>query len=214
MITEGDHFVHVSGHPCRDELEQMYRWIKPKIAVPVHGEARHLHAHQRLAQQMGVPHAMLIENGDVLRLAPGTPEVIDEVPVGRMVVETDGLVGTGDELFRTRRRLMNHGTILVGLVLDDHGSVLAPPQLTPVGAVELERFGELRERTAEAVTDAIEELSDTAVRDDERIREAARGAVRQALDLPRQRRPIVEVQITRLGADVLAAFEPEEETVP
>ena len=75
VITEGDHFVHVSGHPCRDELEQMYRWIRPKIAVPVHGEARHLHAHQRLAEQMGVPHAMLIENGDVLRLAPGTPEV-------------------------------------------------------------------------------------------------------------------------------------------
>ena len=159
-------------------------------------------------------HAMLIENGDVLRLAPGKPEVIGEVPVGRLVAETDGLVGTGDELFKTRRRLMNHGTILVGLVLDDHGSVLAPPQLTPMGAVELERFGEMRERTAEAVTDAIEELSDTAVRDDERIREAARGAVRQALDLPRQRRPIVEVQITRLGADVLAAFEPEEETVP
>ena len=59
-----------------------------------------------------------------------------------MVAETEGLVGTGDELFRARRRLMNHGTILVGLVLDDHGSVLATPQLTPVGAVELERFGE------------------------------------------------------------------------
>ena len=73
VVTEGDHFVHVSGHPCRDELEQMYRWIKPKISVPVHGEARHLHAHQRLAEQMGVPHAMLIENGDVLRLAPGSP---------------------------------------------------------------------------------------------------------------------------------------------
>jgi ribonuclease J len=214
VITEEDHFVHVSGHPCRDELEQMYRWIRPRIAVPIHGEARHLHAHQRLAQQMGVSHAVLIENGDVLRLAPGVPEVVDEVPVGRLVAETDGLVGTGDELFKARRRLMNHGTILVGLVLDDHGSVLAPPQLTPVGAVELERFGEARERVAEAVTDAIEDLSDAAVRDDERIREATRGAVRQALDLPRQRRPIVEVQITRLGADVLSAFEPEEETVP
>ena len=64
------------------------------------------------------------------------------------MAETDGLVGTGDDLFKTRRRLMNHGTILVGLVLDDQGSVLATPQLTPVGAVELERFGELRERSA------------------------------------------------------------------
>jgi ribonuclease J len=214
VVTEGDHFVHVSGHPCRDELEQMYRWIKPKISVPVHGEARHLYAHQRLAEQMGVPHAMLIENGDVLRLAPGEPKIVDEVAVGRMVAETDGLVGVGDDMFRTRRRLMAHGTILVGLVLDDQGSVLATPQLTPLGAFELERFGELRARTCEALTDAVEDLSDAAVKDDERVREAVRGAVRQALDLPRQRRPIVEVQITRLGADALAAFEPEEETVP
>ena len=213
VVTEGDHFVHVSGHPCRDELEQMYRWIKPTISVPVHGEARHLHAHQRLAEQMGVPHAMLIENGDVLRLAPGKPEIVDEVSVGRVVAETDGLVGVGDDMFRTRRRLMAHGTILVGVVLDDEGSVLATPQLTPLGAFELERFAELRSRTIETVTDAVEDLSDSAVKDDERVREAVRVAVRQALDLPRHRRPIVEVQITRLSADTLAAFEPEEETV-
>ena len=213
VVTEGDHFVHVSGHPCRDELEQMYRWIKPTISVPVHGEARHLHAHQRLAEQMGVPHAMLIENGDVLRLAPGKPEIVDEVSVGRVVSETDGLVGVGDDMFRTRRRLMAHGTILVGVVLDDEGSVLATPQLTALGAFELERFAELRSRTIETVTDAVEDLSDSAVKDDERVREAVRVAVRQALDLPRHRRPIVEVQITRLSADTLAAFEPEEETV-
>jgi ribonuclease J len=207
VVTEDDHFVHVSGHPCRDELEQMYRWIKPRISVPVHGEARHLHAHQRLAQQMGVPHALLVENGDVLRLAPDSPAVVDEVPVGRVVAETDGLVGAGDDLFRTRRRLMNHGTILVGLVLDEQGSVLASPQLTPLGALELERFAEVRDEVREAVTDAVEDLSDDAVTNDERVREAARGAVRQALDLPRHRRPIVEVQITRLGPDTLAAFE-------
>ena len=214
VITEGDHFVHVSGHPCRDEMEQMYRWIRPQISVPVHGEARHLHAHQRLAEQMGVPHAMLIENGDVLRLAPGKPEIVDEVSVGRVVSETDGLVGVGDDMFRTRRRLMAHGTILVGVVLDDEGSVLATPQLTPLGAFELERFAELRVKACDAVSDAVEDLSDAAVADDERVREAVRGAIRQALDLPRQRRPIVEVQITRLGADTLAAFEPVEETVP
>jgi ribonuclease J len=213
VITEVDHFVHVSGHPCRDEMEQMYRWIRPRIAVPVHGEARHLHAHQRLAQAMGVEHAMLIENGDVLRLAPDAPAVVDEVPVGRMVPETESLVGAGDDLYRTRRRLMNHGTVLVGVVLDDQGSVLAPPQLTPLGAFELESFAERRLDVREAVTDAIEDLSDEAVRDDDRIRDVVRNALRQALDLPRHRRPIVEVQITRLNADMLAALE-EEEAAP
>jgi ribonuclease J len=212
VITEVDHFVHVSGHPCRDEVEQMYRWIRPKVAIPVHGEARHLHAHQRLAQDLRIEHAVLIENGDVLRIAPGVPSVIDEVPVGRMVMETDSLVGAGDDLFRTRRRLMNHGTILVGLVLDEEGSILAQPQLTPLGAFELERFGEMRAVVRDAITDAIEDMSDEAVREDERVREAVRIALRQALDLPRHRRPIVEVQITRLSAETLAALEEEEAT--
>jgi ribonuclease J len=207
VITEVDHFVHVSGHPCRDEVEQMYRWIRPKIAIPVHGEARHLHAHQRLAQDLGIEHAVLIENGDVLRIAPGAPSVVDEVPVGRMVMETDSLVGAGDDLFRTRRRLMNHGTVIVGLVLDEDGSILAPPQLTPLGAFELERFGERKGEVADAITDAIEEMNDETVRDDERVREVVRTALRQALDLPRHRRPIVEVQITRLSAETLAALE-------
>jgi ribonuclease J len=208
VITEVDHFVHVSGHPCRDELEQMYRWIKPKIAVPVHGEARHLQAHLRLAQRVGVPTAVQIENGDVLELAPGPCKVVDEVPVGRMVmVESEGLVEADDDLFRTRRRLMNHGTIVAGLVLDADGSVLAEPQLSALGAVEIERFDELRREIADGVVEAVEDLNDEAAKDDERVREAARAAVRQALDLPRHRRPIVEVQVTRLTPASLAALE-------
>ena len=215
VITEGDHFVHVSGHPCRDELEQMYRWIKPKIAVPVHGEARHLHAHQRLAEQMGVPQAMLIENGDVLRLAPGAPEVIDEVPVGRLVVETDGLVGAGDELFRTRRRLMNHGTILVGLVLDDHGSVLAPPQLTPWARSSSSGSASCASARPRRSTDAVEELSDAAVRDDERIREAvARRRPRRRSTCRGSGGRSSRCRSRGWARDTLAAFEPEEEAVP
>lgn len=207
VITEEDHFVHVSGHPCRDEIEQMYRWMRPRIAVPVHGEARHLHAHQKLAQQLGVPETPLIANGDMLRLAPGPAEVIDQVPVGRIAVEDSGLVAAGDDLYRTRRRLMSHGTLLVGLVLDRFGSVLAPPQVTALGAVEPGRFDRRRDEIADAITDAVEELGDAEAKDDERVREAVRGALRQALDLPRQRRPIVEVQITRLSAETLEALE-------
>ena len=209
VITEADHFVHVSGHPCRDEMEQMYRWIRPEIAVPVHGEARHLHAHHQLALRMGVPKVAMIENGDVLQLAPGDPVVVDEARQGRMVMETDGLVDAGDDLFRTRRRLMSHGTILCGLVLDEAGSVLAEPQLSALGSVEIEHFDKARKGLAEEIVEALEGLNDAAARDDERVREAVRVAIRQSLDLPRQRRPIVEVQVTRLGAETLAALEDE-----
>lgn len=207
VITEEDHFVHVSGHPCRDEIEQMYRWMRPRIAVPVHGEARHLHAHARLARQLGVPETLLISNGDLVRLAPGPAEVIDRVPVGRIAVEDEDLVAAGDELYKTRRRLSGHGTVVVGLVLDRFGSVLAPPQISALGAVELERFDRRRLEIADLVADSVEELADRDARSDERVRETVRSAVRQALVLSRSRRPIVEVQITRLTAEMLDALE-------
>jgi ribonuclease J len=206
VITERDHFVHVSGHPCRDEVEQMYHWIRPQIAIPVHGEARHLHEHLAFARRLGVPQPLEVKNGDLVRLAPGPAIVIDEVPTGRLVLENQELIAAEDELFRTRRRLMNHGTILVGLVLDQYGGLLASPRLSTFGAVDLEREPGLHDAVLNEIEDAIEDLDDDAVLDDERIRQAARSAVRRALKLVRERRPIIEVQITRLGREALESL--------
>jgi ribonuclease J len=203
VITEEDHFVHVSGHPCRDEVEQMYRWIKPEIAIPVHGEARHLHEHLAFARRLGVPQALEVRNGDLVRLAPAPAEIIDTVPTGRLVLENDGLVAAGDDLFRTRRRLMSHGTVQVGLVLDRYGTLLASPQLSTFGAVDLERESGLRETVQTAIEDAVEELDDEAALDDEQIRTSVRVAVRRAFKLVRERRPIIEVQVTRLDREAL-----------
>ncbi len=203
VITEHDHFVHVSGHPCRDEVEQMYRWIKPQIAIPVHGEARHLHEHLAFARRLEVPEPIEARNGFLVRLAPGPAAVVEEVPVGRLVPENSHLLAAGDELYRTRRRLMAHGTILVGLVLDRYGSLLAAPQLSTFGAVDLEREPGLKDSVIEEIEDAIEALEDRAVLDDERVREVVRGATRRALRLPRDKRPIIEVQVTRLAQEAL-----------
>jgi ribonuclease J len=156
---------------------------------------------------MGVPQSIVAENGEVLELAPGPVKVIDQVPVGRLVMENEKLVEADDDLFRTRRRLSNHGTVLVGLVLDAEGSVLAEPQLSALGAVEIEHFGGLKRELLDAVVVGIEDLDDRAARDDEKVREAVRVAVRQALDLSRHRRPIVEVQVTRLTPATLAQLE-------
>ena len=198
VITEEDHFVHVSGHPCRDEVAQMYRWIRPEIAIPVHGEARHLHEHLAFARGLGVPQQIEVRNGDVVRLAPAPAEVVDEVPTGRLVLENDGLLAAGDDLFRTRRRLMVHGTVLIGLVLDGYGTLLAAPQLSTFGAVDLEREPDLEATVQSAIEDAVEALDDDAALDDERIRAAVRVAVRRAFKLVREKRPIIEIQITRL----------------
>jgi ribonuclease J len=203
VITERDHFVHVSGHPCRDEVEQMYRWIKPRIAIPVHGEARHLHEHLALARRLEVPEPIEARNGDLVRLAPGPATILEAVPTGRLVPENSHLLAADDDLYRARRRLMAHGTILVGLVLDRYGSLLAAPQLSTFGAVDLEREPGLKDGVLDAIEDAIEALEDHAAADDERVREAVRGASRRALRLSRDKRPIIEVQVTRLVQEAL-----------
>jgi len=206
VITEQDHFVHVTGHPCRDEIEQLYRWIKPTVAIPVHGEARHLHEHAAFAKTLGAEKALDIRNGDLIRIAPGSTEVIDEVPTGRVVLENDELIDAGDDLFRTRRRLMAHGTILVGIVLDPVGSLLASPKLSSFGAVDLNRDEGQVDAVLSTVENAIEDLTDDEALDDARIRDVVRAAVRRACSLMRQKRPIIEVQITRLEPSVLEAM--------
>ncbi|HEY0282713.1 MAG TPA: ribonuclease J, partial [Rhizomicrobium sp.] len=105
VLSAEDHFVHVSGHPAQGELAQMYRWIRPRIAVPVHGELRHMSAHARLARSLQVPQAINVENGHLLRLAPGKAQVIDEVPAGRIHLDGQVLVAEGARLSCARRSL-------------------------------------------------------------------------------------------------------------
>ena len=90
MVTEADHFVHVSGHPAQDELVRMYQMIRPRVAIPVHGEARHLAAHAHLARECQVEEALVIGNGDLIRLDRSGGAIVDEVPVGR--IASDGTV--------------------------------------------------------------------------------------------------------------------------
>lgn len=210
VITEEDHFVHVSGHPCREDIEQMVRWTRPRIAVPVHGELRHLHAHVRLLQQLQVPHALAVANGDLLQLAPGEPRTLERVPTGRLVVENGDVLPEGDELFRTRRRIASNGTLFATVVLDPWGSLLSRPRLANIGAIDPAGFERRREELVEAVENGIEALEDDAVVDDGRVQEAIRIALRQGLGLARHKRPLIEVQVVRLSEDALAALEGED----
>lgn len=209
VITEEDHFVHVSGHPCREDMEQMYRWARPRIAVPVHGEMRHLHAHVRFARQLGIRHTPLLANGDLLQLAPGEPRTLERVPTGRLVVENGTALSEHDELFRTRRRIASNGTLFVALVLDPWGSLLSRPRLVNVGAIEPGRFERELEGLVSAVEAGIDALEDEEVLDDARVQEVVRIALRQELRLGRHKRPLIEVQIVRLSEDALAELETE-----
>ncbi len=197
VITEKEHFVHVSGHPARDELTQMYQWVRPKIAVPVHGELRHLKAHERFAQNCQVSETVVVENGGVVRLAPGPAKVVDHQPAGRLAVEGGSLLALDSEEIRVRKRIMYNGSAAASIVVDGAGTLVAMPRLSFNGFPgELE--DELEDAAAEAVEDAISALSPAAKRDDDEIGEAARRAVRRYINARFSKRPVTDVHVIRL----------------
>jgi len=188
VLTEQDHFVHVSGHPCRDELAQMYRWVRPQIAVPVHGELRHMSEHARLARSLQVPQAVVIENGQMLRLAPGRAEMVDEVPSGRMYLDGSVLTGEGDGFARARRTMSYAGLIAITLVLDAKGRVAAEPSFIIEGIPET-----VHAAIREAVKGVLRHKAKKG--DEEALRENVRRAARRAAQDAWGKKPITRVEI-------------------
>jgi ribonuclease J len=166
IITEEDHFVHVSGHPARDELVRMYQMVRPQIAVPVHGEARHLIAHAELAGECQVQQPLVIQNGDVVRLAANGAGVVDEVPVGRLASDGKGLLPLDGMALKDRRRVTFNGSAVASLVLDRRGDPLAPPTISTIGVVEPAAAEAAAPALRSAVERALDELPGGLRRDD------------------------------------------------
>jgi ribonuclease J len=198
VVTEKDAFIHVSGHPARDEMEELYKLLRPRIAVPVHGEARHLQEHARLALACGAQQAIEIANGAVLRLAPGEPQVIDHVPTGRLCVDGPRLVRLDSEILRNRRRMVFNGSAVVTVVIDAKGKLLGEPQLTALGLLDAGHEAEEHQAVVEAVVEAIEALPPKSRKDDALVRETARLAVRRSLKDSHGKKPITDVHLVRL----------------
>jgi len=197
LMTDMDHLVHVSGHPARDELRRLYRLVKPRYAVPVHGEWRHLAAHAELAREAGIT-PLLLEDGDILSLAPGRPEVVDSAPVGRLVPDGGRLVPLTGGVMAARRRMLFNGVVLASLAVDSAGRLCGEPRVSAPGLFEAEdpETTRIAKEFAAAVTD----LPVTLRRDDTALADAARAALRRALGRRLQKRPLVDVHLLRIGA--------------
>jgi ribonuclease J len=196
VVTAEDHFVHVSGHPARDELVRMYQMVRPRVAIPVHGEARHLLAHADLARQCQVPHGLVIENGDMVRLDPGGASVIDEVPVGRIAQDGKNLLPLGGDVLKQRRRLGSEGSVVATLVVDRRGWLAAPPQIALIGLAEAS--AEPAAALGGALANAMEGLPAPMRHDDNAVRDTARRIVRREMKARFGKRPLIEIQLVRL----------------
>jgi ribonuclease J len=198
IVTEEDHFVHVSGHPARDELVRMYQMVRPQIAVPVHGEARHLIAHAELAGECQVQQPLVIQNGDMVRLAASGASIVDEVPVGRLASDGKGLLPVDGTALKDRRRVTFNGSAVATLVLDRRGEPLAPPKISTIGVVEPAAAEAAAPALRSAVEHALDDLSASLRRDDETVRDAARRALRRILNERFGKRPLIEIHLVRI----------------
>ncbi len=197
MTTEP---IHVSGHPCRDELRRMYGWVRPKIAVPVHGERRHTLEHREYAKSLQVSEAVSPRNGEMVRLAPGPAEIVDAVPAGRLLLDGHALVPEDSASLTERRRLAYSGVVHVGLALTDDGRLVDGPLVTARG------FSEPDGRPAEESLDALDEAAEAALdrmkrrqrEDDDDVEKSVGRAVRKAAEEVFGRRPVVDVAVLRV----------------
>ncbi|KRD56400.1 MULTISPECIES: ribonuclease J [Ensifer] len=199
IITDSEALVHVSGHPRRTELQQMYQWLRPQILVPVHGEAAHLTAHAELGQQSGIASVPRLRNGEMLRLAPGPAEVIDEAPHGR-IYKDGNLIGDFEEMgIGERRKLSFAGHVAVNVVLDGRYDFLGDPDIVAIGLPEFDDEGEDMEDTLyDAILGAVESIPRAKRKDLAMLQEAVRRAVRSTANQTWGKKPIVTVFVTKV----------------
>ena len=193
-ITERQAHVHVSGHPARPELAQMYHRIRPQILIPVHGESRHLHEHGRYAVSEGVPTAFVQENGDIVRLAPKGPAKIGDARVGRLVLDGDVILSADGATLNERRRLALNGNISVAVALDRAGRLVGEPEVVLSGVPVEEDREDFLVEAREAAADAAREGG----KDEAKRREAIRLAVRRRATEWTGKKPQVDVMLLKV----------------
>jgi ribonuclease J len=195
VITDRTHLVHVSGHPRRAELEEMIGWVKPRTVIPVHGEALHLHEHAALARRLGV-RTFSCRNGDLVKLAPGSVETIDEVPAGRIYKDGVLLVQAEAPTVADRKRLAYNGIVSVAIAMNDKGQLLADPAVDLMGIPASTADGKAMFDVAyDAVVDTLETLPKPRRRDPDSVEEAVRRGVRAAVAQRWRKKPNVTVHI-------------------
>jgi ribonuclease J len=199
IVTDSDALVHVSGHPRRNELLKMYEWTRPQILVPVHGEAAHLTAQAELGASAGIQTIPRVRNGNILRLAPGPAEVIDDAPHGR-IFKDGRLIGDLDEMgISDRRKLSYVGHVSVNVLLDSRYDFLTDPDLVSFGLPQFDDEGEdLEDVLYDAVLGAIESIPRARRKDLDMLRESVRRAVRAAANDVWGKKPVVTVFVTRV----------------
>ncbi len=199
VMTDRDGLVHVSGHPRRGELEKMYGFVRPQVAVPVHGEAMHLHAHAALARKLGVPEVVNCYDGHVIRLAPGPAERVDELHYGRLYKDGRLLLQQTARALPERRKLSFVGVVSVALAVDRGGGIAGDPSVELTGIPERGEGGvDMLDAVLDAVVATLDGLPKARRRDPEAMGESIERAVRAAVNAAWGKKPVCHVHVVEV----------------
>ena len=195
IVTDRQSHIHVSGHPGRPELQALYGWLSPEILVPVHGEMRHMREQARLGLEEGIPHAVLQQNGDLCRLAPGKPGRIAQVRAGRLVLDGDIIAPADGAAMVARRKLAQNALVVVALAVSANGRVTSDIEVAALGLPLDEDFDEFAGEARSDIERAVHALKGGKARDREAVREAVRLAARRAAQRWSGKKPAVQVML-------------------
>ena len=196
VITDRTHLVHVSGHPRRDELREMIGWVRPQLLIPVHGEALHLSEHASLARACGVPRVLVCRNGDLVRLGPGDPAVVEQLPSGRLYKDGSILEDSRSRAVIERRRMGFAGCAFVALALTDKGELADDPEIDLVGVPEKNSAGEVIDEVVfDVVVSTVAGLPRARRRDPDAVAESVRRAVRASINEQWGKKPLCLVHV-------------------
>lgn len=198
--SDTDNVIHVSGHPCRDELIDMYNWVRPKIVIPVHGERMQLEAQANLARAQQVPDVIIPINGAVIKLAPGKPEIVDHVPVGLLAVDQKRLIDSDHVSIAERRKLQFSGVVHVAIAMNKKGDLMGDPQLETTGLFDLNNPADkqIEDDVYDEIHGLMGELTPEERRDDHFVAEEIRIGLRRFVSHILGIKPKVTVQVIRI----------------
>ncbi|MDE1901123.1 MAG: ribonuclease J [Alphaproteobacteria bacterium] len=198
IITSNDAPVHVSGHPAQDELTQLYQWTRPHLVMPVHGEARHQQEHARIAKECQVPHTLIPENGQIIRIGPGLHEVVTLVTNGRWGLDGKMLRRIDHSVAKDRRKMAVAGAVVVTLVMDAKGKVVRDPQVALMGLIDGEGDATLQGNLSAIAHDAVDQMPKSTRIDDAAVRHAVAQAVRRHINAVHGKKPVTDVHVVRI----------------
>lgn len=196
VIVDGDEFLHVSGHPARDELRKLYKLVRPKYVIPTHGEWRHLSTQAALAQEEGIK-SLLVEDGDVVLFGASGPEIVDSVPTGRLAVDGERVVPLKTGVLAARKRMLFNGVVMGSFAVDSRNRLLGRPRISAPGLLEELEGRQILEYEQE-FQELLEDLPSSLRGDEAGYEDAARAGLRRIVGKPLGKRPLVEVHILRV----------------